>query len=60
MLSKITIQCFRNVSRTFVTLELIHSDLCDSHSTPSLGNKKYTVFYTPEPEKNSGKVRGLA
>ena len=26
-------------------LELIHSVICDLHSTPSLGNKKYIVTF---------------
>ncbi|GJS66639.1 zinc finger, CCHC-type containing protein [Tanacetum coccineum] len=40
MLTKITRQPFKSITRKSVILELIHSDLCDFHATPSLGNKK--------------------
>nr|GEY44482.1 zinc finger, CCHC-type [Tanacetum cinerariifolium] len=40
MLTKITKKPFQNVKRETKFLELIHSDLCDLHATPSLGNKK--------------------
>ncbi|GJW74729.1 zinc finger, CCHC-type containing protein [Tanacetum coccineum] len=40
MLTKITKKLFQNVKRETEVLELIHSDLCDLHATPSLGNKK--------------------
>ena len=41
MLTKITRQPFnKNVNKVTKVLELIHNDLCDFHSTPSLGNKK--------------------
>ena len=40
MLTKITKQLFSNVVRKSKVLELIQSDLCDFHATPSLGNKK--------------------
>ncbi|GJX21058.1 zinc finger, CCHC-type containing protein [Tanacetum coccineum] len=43
MLTKITKKSFQNVKRKTKVLELIHSDLCDLHTTPSLGNKKYFV-----------------
>ncbi|GJZ25553.1 zinc finger, CCHC-type containing protein [Tanacetum coccineum] len=43
MLTKITRKPFQNVKREAKVLELIHSDLCDLHATPSLGNKKYFV-----------------
>nr|KAJ0226024.1 hypothetical protein LSAT_V11C100031100 [Lactuca sativa] len=43
MLTKITRQPFKDVVRESKVLELIHSDLCDFHATPSLGNKKYVV-----------------
>ncbi|GKC11131.1 zinc finger, CCHC-type containing protein [Tanacetum coccineum] len=57
MLNKITKKPFQNVKRETEVLELIHSDLCDLHATPSLGNKKYFVtfiddasrFYVIEP-----------
>ena len=46
MLTKITRQPFnKNVNKVTKVLELIHSDLCDFHSTPSFGNKKYVVTF---------------
>ncbi|GJZ74668.1 zinc finger, CCHC-type containing protein, partial [Tanacetum coccineum] len=45
MLTKITKKPFQNVKRKTKVLELIHSDLCDLHATPSLGNKKYFVTF---------------
>ncbi|GJW23446.1 zinc finger, CCHC-type containing protein [Tanacetum coccineum] len=44
MLTKITKKLFQNVKRETKVLELIHSDLCDLHATPSLWNKKYFVI----------------
>ena len=41
MLNKITRTPIKSVVRKSEILDLIHSDLCDFHSTPSLGNKKY-------------------
>ncbi|GJX53967.1 putative reverse transcriptase domain-containing protein, partial [Tanacetum coccineum] len=45
MLNKITKKPFQNVKCKAKVLELIHSDLCDLHATPSLGNKKYFVTF---------------
>ncbi|GJZ83037.1 zinc finger, CCHC-type containing protein, partial [Tanacetum coccineum] len=45
MLTKITKKSFQNVKRETKVLELIHSDMCDLHATPSLGNKKYFVTF---------------
>ncbi|GJZ16905.1 zinc finger, CCHC-type containing protein [Tanacetum coccineum] len=45
MLTKITRQPFKSITRKSVILELIHSDLCDFHATPSLGNKKYLITF---------------
>ncbi|CAM8990027.1 unnamed protein product [Rhodiola kirilowii] len=45
MLTKITRQPFHKVERESNILDLIHSDLCDFHASPSLGNKKYVVTY---------------
>ncbi|GJV31762.1 zinc finger, CCHC-type containing protein [Tanacetum coccineum] len=45
MLTKITRQPFKDIKRNSALLELIHSDLCDFHATPSIGNKKYVVTY---------------
>ncbi|GJZ16078.1 zinc finger, CCHC-type containing protein [Tanacetum coccineum] len=43
MLTKITRQPFKSITRKSVILELIHSDLCNFHATSSLGNKKYVI-----------------
>ena len=45
MLNKITRTPFKIVERKSKNLELVHSDLCDFHSTPSLGNKRYVVTF---------------
>ncbi|GJY28800.1 zinc finger, CCHC-type containing protein [Tanacetum coccineum] len=45
MLTKITRKPFKSITRKSVILELIHSDLCDFHATPSLGNKKYVITF---------------
>nr|KAJ0217318.1 hypothetical protein LSAT_V11C300130150 [Lactuca sativa] len=45
MLTKITRQPFKDLVRESKVLDLIHSDLCDFHATPSLGNKKYVVTF---------------
>nr|GEU64140.1 hypothetical protein [Tanacetum cinerariifolium] len=43
MLTKITRKPFQSITRKYVILELIHSDLCDSYATPSLGSKRAIV-----------------
>ncbi|GJX43402.1 zinc finger, CCHC-type containing protein [Tanacetum coccineum] len=45
ILTKITKKPFQNVKGKTEVLELIHSDLCNLHATPSLGNKKYFVTF---------------
>ncbi|CAA7044991.1 unnamed protein product [Microthlaspi erraticum] len=45
MLTKITRKKFDSIVRVSEVLGLIHSDLCDLHATPSLGNKKYFVTF---------------
>nr|GEX14489.1 zinc finger, CCHC-type [Tanacetum cinerariifolium] len=45
MLNKIAKKPFQNVKRETEVLDLIHSDLCDLHATPSLRNKKYFVTF---------------
>ncbi|GKE59182.1 zinc finger, CCHC-type containing protein, partial [Tanacetum coccineum] len=45
MLTKLTRQSFKSITRKSVILELIHSNLCDFHATPSLGNKKYVITF---------------
>ncbi|GJV02851.1 hypothetical protein Tco_1336420 [Tanacetum coccineum] len=55
MLTKITKKPFQNVKRETEVLEMIHSDLCDLHATPSLRNNQYFVTFiddasrTPNP-----------
>ncbi|GKD35335.1 zinc finger, CCHC-type containing protein [Tanacetum coccineum] len=49
MLAKITKKPFQNVKHETKVLELIHSDLCDLHATPSLRNKKYFVTFIDDP-----------
>nr|KAJ0192854.1 hypothetical protein LSAT_V11C800443070 [Lactuca sativa] len=51
MLTKITKQPFPNVNRKSKLLELIHSDLCDFHATPSLGNKEYIVTFIDDSSR---------
>nr|GEU58843.1 zinc finger, CCHC-type [Tanacetum cinerariifolium] len=51
MLTKITKKSFQNVKREIKVLELIHSDLCDLHATPSLGNKKYFVTFIDDASR---------
>ncbi|GJS39842.1 zinc finger, CCHC-type containing protein [Tanacetum coccineum] len=49
MLTKITRQPFKSITRKSVILELIHSDLCDFHATPSLEIiHETTAPYTPQ------------
>ena len=45
MLTKITRQPFPKIERKTNKLELIHSDVCDLHNTPTLGNKKYFATF---------------
>ncbi|GKA62332.1 zinc finger, CCHC-type containing protein, partial [Tanacetum coccineum] len=51
MLNKITKKLFQNVKRETKVLELIHSDLCDLHATPLLGNKKYFVTFIDDASR---------
>ncbi|GJY13008.1 zinc finger, CCHC-type containing protein [Tanacetum coccineum] len=51
MLTKITKKPFQNIKRETKVLELIHSDLCDLHATPSLGNKKYFVTFIDDASR---------
>ncbi|GJY36492.1 zinc finger, CCHC-type containing protein [Tanacetum coccineum] len=51
MLTKITKKPFQNVKHETEVLELIHSDLCDPHATPSLGNEKYFVIFIDDASK---------
>ncbi|GKB40571.1 zinc finger, CCHC-type containing protein [Tanacetum coccineum] len=58
MLNKITKKPFQNVKRETKVLELIHSDLCDLHATPSLGNKKYFVTFIDDASRTESRVLG--
>nr|GEU96918.1 zinc finger, CCHC-type [Tanacetum cinerariifolium] len=51
MLTKITKKPFQNVKRKTKVLDLIHSDLCDLHATPSLGNKKYFMTFIDDTSR---------
>ncbi|GJX42667.1 zinc finger, CCHC-type containing protein [Tanacetum coccineum] len=51
MLNKITKKPFQNVKRETKVLELIHSNLCDLHATPSLRNKKYFVTFIDDASR---------
>ncbi|GKC26587.1 zinc finger, CCHC-type containing protein [Tanacetum coccineum] len=51
MLTKITKQPFKSITRKSVILELIHSDLYDFHATPSLSNKKYVITFIDDASR---------
>nr|GEV72984.1 zinc finger, CCHC-type [Tanacetum cinerariifolium] len=51
ILTKITKKPFQNVKRETEVLELIHSNLCDLHAAPSLGNKKYFVTFIDDASR---------
>ncbi|GJS37654.1 zinc finger, CCHC-type containing protein [Tanacetum coccineum] len=51
MLTKITKKPFQIIKHKTEVLELIHSDLCDMHATPSLGNKKYFVTFIDDASR---------
>nr|GEU54240.1 zinc finger, CCHC-type [Tanacetum cinerariifolium] len=53
MLTKITKKPFQNIKRETKVLELIHSDLCDLHATPSLGNKKYFMAFIDDASRKN-------
>ncbi|GKA39879.1 zinc finger, CCHC-type containing protein [Tanacetum coccineum] len=59
MLTKITKKSFQNVKYEIEVLELIHSDLCDLHATPSLGNKKDFVTFIDDASRNASKSVGI-
>nr|KAJ0185985.1 hypothetical protein LSAT_V11C900489420 [Lactuca sativa] len=44
-------QPFKDVVRESKVLDLIHSDLCDFHATPSLGNKKYVITFIDDASR---------
>ena len=49
--TKITRMSFLKVERTSSLLELIHSDVCDFHSTPTRGGKKYFATFIDDYSK---------
>nr|GEV18490.1 zinc finger, CCHC-type [Tanacetum cinerariifolium] len=51
--TKITKKPFQNVKRETKVLEPIHSDLCDLHATPFLGNKKYFVTFINDASRDA-------
>ena len=51
MLTKITRKPFKHANRESKLLDLIHSDLCDLHATPSLGNKKYVITFIDDASR---------
>ncbi|CAM8909742.1 unnamed protein product [Rhodiola kirilowii] len=51
MLTKITKLPFKSVTTTSNLLELVHSDLGDLHSTPSIGNKKYYITFIDDSSR---------
>ncbi|GJW59596.1 zinc finger, CCHC-type containing protein [Tanacetum coccineum] len=51
MLTKITRQPFKGVNRESKVLDLIHSDLCDFHANPSLGNNKYVITFIDDASR---------
>nr|GFA02775.1 zinc finger, CCHC-type [Tanacetum cinerariifolium] len=51
MLTNITRQLFKSITRKSIILELVHSDLCDFHATPSLGNKKYVITFIDDASR---------
>ncbi|GJV77530.1 zinc finger, CCHC-type containing protein [Tanacetum coccineum] len=51
MMTKIAKKPFQNVKRETEVLELIYSDLCDLHATPSLGNNKYFVIFIDDASR---------
>ena len=51
MQTKITRMTFPKVERTTFLLELVHSDVCDMHSNPTRGGKKYFVTFIDDFSK---------
>nr|GEY76749.1 zinc finger, CCHC-type [Tanacetum cinerariifolium] len=51
MLTKITRKPFQSITRKSVILELIYSNLCDFHATPSLGNEKYDITFIDDASR---------
>ncbi|GJW78488.1 zinc finger, CCHC-type containing protein [Tanacetum coccineum] len=51
VLGHITRQPFKSITKKYVILELIHSDLCDFHATPSFRNKKYVITFIDDASR---------
>ena len=51
MHTKLTRTPFPKIERTSYLLQLIHSDVCDMHSTPTRGGKKYFVTFIDDFSK---------
>ncbi|GLU19483.1 hypothetical protein SLE2022_357320 [Rubroshorea leprosula] len=51
MLTKITRIPFPKIERVSKLLDLVHSDVCDMHSTLSIGGKKYYVTFIDDYSK---------
>ena len=49
--TKITKTPFPKIDRTSTLLQLIHSDVCDMHSNPTRGGKKYFVTFIDDYSK---------
>lgn len=50
-LTKITRVPFPKIVKTTTLLELVHSDVCDMHSTPTRGGKQYFVTFIDDYSK---------
>jgi hypothetical protein len=51
MQTKITRKHFPKIYRSFILLQLVHSDVCDMHSNPTRGGKKYFVTFIDDFSK---------
>lgn len=51
MQTKITRKHFLKIYRSFVLLQLVHSDVCDMHSNRTRGGKKYFVTFIDDFSK---------
>nr|GEX28803.1 zinc finger, CCHC-type [Tanacetum cinerariifolium] len=59
MITKITRKPFQSITRKSVILELIHSELCDFHATPSLGNKNSLYTTTKLCERKNRALKEM-
>ena len=49
--TKITRTPFPTIEKTYSLIHLIHSDICDMHSHPTKGGKKYFVMFIDDFSK---------